>query len=164
MKAWLGLGSNLQQPEAQIREALRRLDATTGVKLLRVSSLYRTPPWGDEKQADFINAVSQIETALEPAALLNDIQHIENLMGRQREDRRWGPRLIDIDLLLYGNLQVQAEDLVIPHPRMHERAFVLIPLIELEPGLVIAGRGRVEELLQQVDSIGIEKLQEGEAN
>ena len=164
MKAWLGLGSNLQQPEAQIREALRRLDATTGIELLKVSSLYRTPPWGDEKQDDFINAVSQIETALEPAALLNDIQGIENLMGRRRGDRRWGPRLIDIDLLLYGNLQVQAEDLVIPHPRMHERAFVLIPLIELEPGLVIPGHGRVDELLQQVDSIGIEKLHEGKAN
>ena len=159
VNAWLGLGSNLQQPEEQLREALRRLDTVTGVNLLRVSSLFRTPPWGDEEQDDFINAVAQVDTALDPAALLNDIQLIENLMGRQRDDRRWGPRLIDIDLLLYGDLQVDTEELVIPHPRMHQRAFVLVPLFELEPGLVIPGCGRVDELLQQVDAGGIERLE-----
>lgn len=163
VRAWLGLGSNLHQPEAQIREALRRLDATTDIELLRKSSLFRTPPWGDEKQDDFINAVAQIETSLEPAALLNDIQMIESLMGRQRGDRRWGPRLIDIDLLLFGNLQVQTAKLVVPHPRMHERAFVLVPLVELEPDLVIPGHGRVDELLQQIDTSGIERLDKGEA-
>lgn len=158
MKAWLGLGSNLQQPAVQLREALKRLSGINGVEKLEASSFYRTPPWGDEHQDDFVNAVARIETSLEPVALLDELQAIENLMGRKRSGRRWGPRLIDIDLLLYGDRQLQLDGLEIPHPRMHERAFVLVPLAELDPKLEIPGRGAVEGFLQQIDCSGIKRL------
>ena len=159
MKAWLGLGSNQQQPMDQLTEALGRLAETKGIGILRTSSFYRTPPWGDEQQDDFINAVVQIETSLEPLNLLGELKTIENLMGRKRSGRRWGPRLIDIDLLLYGDQQLYMDELEVPHPRMHERAFVLIPLAELDPELDIPGRGSVENLLQQVDCSGIKRLE-----
>jgi len=158
MKAWLGLGSNLQQPVAQLRQALHRLGETDEVKILETSSFYRTPPWGDEQQDDFINAVVQIETSLDPIPLLRTLQSIENLMGRQRTNRRWGPRLIDIDLLLYGYQRYHCDDLEIPHPGMFERAFVLVPLSELDARLKIPGRGTVQDLLQQLDCSGICRL------
>ena len=156
MKVWLGLGSNLQQPVAQLQQALKRLSDTTGLEVLRTSSFYRTPPWGDEQQDDFINAVVQIETSLDPIPLLRVLQSIENVMGRQRSGgRRWGPRLIDIDLLLYEKQQFQSAELEIPHPRMFERAFVLKPLSELDANLEISGHGTVGELLQDLDCSGI---------
>lgn len=161
MKAWLGLGSNLQQPEAQLKDALGRLGALEGVDIIRVSGLYRTPPWGDESQDDFINAVVQIETSLSPLQLLHDLQSIETVMGRQRSGRRWGPRLIDIDLLLYGDLQFHSEELELPHPRMHERAFVLVPVCELDTTLKIPGRGAAGELLKQLDCTGIFCVNDG---
>lgn len=158
MKAWLGLGSNLQHPEAQLKQALDRLSKAEGVEILATSSFYRTPPWGDEQQDDFINAVVQIETGLDPMPLLRVVQSIENEMGRQRSERRWGPRLIDIDLLLYGDQQYRSAELELPHPRMHERAFVLMPLSELDGSLEIPARGTVEKLLQQLDCSGIYRL------
>lgn len=151
MKVWLGLGSNLQQPEGQLREALSRLGDADNLEVLRVSSFYRTQPWGDEQQDDFINAVAEIETSLAPLPLLRVLQSIEDVMGRVRSGRRWGPRKIDLDLLLYGGQLYDSVDLVIPHPRMVERAFVLVPLCELEAGLEIPGHGLVEELLQNLD-------------
>ena len=160
MKAWLGLGSNLQQPVAQLDDAFRRLGLVDGISVSRASGFYRTPPWGDESQDDFINAVAQIQTSLEALPLLCELQSIENEMGRQRSNRRWGPRLIDIDLLLYNDQQFQSKDLEVPHPRMHERAFVLVPLCELDPGLMIPGRGIVGELLSKLDCGGIFRLGE----
>jgi len=164
MKAWLGLGSNLQQPEAQLRQALDRLDEAKGVKILATSSFYRTPPWGDEQQDDFINAVVQIETGLDPVPLLRVVQSIENEMGRQRSERRWGPRLIDIDLLFYAAQQYHSAELELPHPRMHERAFVLLPLSELDGSLEIPARGTVEKLLKQLDCSGICRLNDDTRN
>ncbi len=158
MKAWLGLGSNLQHPEAQLKQALDRLGEAEGVEILATSSFYSTPPWGDEQQDDFINAVVQIETGLDPVPLLRVMQSIENEMGRQRGARRWGPRLIDIDLLLYADQQYRSAELELPHPRMHERAFVLVPLSELDGSLEIPARGTVEKLLQQLDCSGIHRL------
>jgi len=158
MNAWLGLGSNLQQPVTQIREALNRLKTLDGVEVLATSSFYRTPPWGDKRQDDFINCVVQIETSLNPVALLRELQSVENAMGRQRSGRRWGPRLIDIDLLLYGDQQHQSEELEVPHPHMHERAFVLVPLSELEAGLEIPGRGSIGRFLKQLDCSGISRM------
>ena len=102
-------------------------------------------------------AVVQIETSLEPVSLLSELQSIEQLMGRKRSDRRWGPRLIDIDLLLYEGRKIQLEELQVPHPRMHERAFVLVPLAELDPGLEITGHGSVGNCLQQIDCSGIKR-------
>ncbi len=159
MQAWLGLGANLQQPVKQLKEALRQLDQLAGVEVTRTSSFYRTPPWGDENQQDFINAVVQIETSLEPLPLLHGLQSIENSMGRQRSEQRWGPRVIDIDLLLLGTETILSAELVVPHPRLHERAFVLLPLAELDATLEIPGRGVVGRLLSQLDRDGILRLQ-----
>ncbi len=161
MDAWLGLGSNLQQPVARLQQALNQLDEADGVEILTTSSFYRTPPWGDEQQADFINAVVQIDTSLEAVALLRVLQSIEKEMGRQRSERRWGPRVIDIDLLLYGGQQYHSSELELPHPRMHDRAFVLVPLCELDASLEIPGRGRVGKLLKQLDCSGIYRLKDG---
>lgn len=161
MKAWLGLGSNLQRPVVQIKRALASLESATGIEILRASSLYRTPPWGDERQDDFINAVVQVETDLEPMPLLRILQSIENEMGRRRSGNRWGPRLIDIDLLLYADRQIQSEELELPHPRMHQRAFVLVPLCELDGSVTIPGHGVAEELLRRLDSTDICRLEEG---
>ena len=158
MKAWLGLGSNLQQPALQVGEAIKQLAASNGIDVLRTSSLYRTPPWGDEQQDDFVNAVVQIETRLDPLELLARLQSIEKTMGRSRGARRWGPRIIDIDVLLYGNQQYKSDVLEVPHARMHERAFVLMPLVELEPGLEIPGLGVAQTLLDDLDCSGINRL------
>jgi 2-amino-4-hydroxy-6-hydroxymethyldihydropteridine diphosphokinase len=160
MKAWFGLGSNLQQPVSQLEDALGRLALVDGIEVLKTSGFYRTPPWGDEQQDDFINAVVQVETKLDPIPLLHVLQLIENEMGRQRSGSRWGPRVIDIDLLLYAGLQLQSEELELPHPRMHERAFVLVPLCELDETLNIPGRGPAREMLQQLDSRGIFRLED----
>lgn len=155
MKAWLGLGSNLQGPAAQLQAALDNLAHMDGIELLKVSGFYRTPPWGDEQQDDFVNAVAQIETSLAPVPLLRALQSVENDMGRTRSGRRWGPRVIDIDLLVYGDLQLRTEELELPHPRMHERAFVLVPICDLDAGLRIPGRGVASELLRKLDCTGI---------
>jgi len=158
MRAWLGLGANLQQPLKQLQLALDKLKQSTAISLVEVSSYYRTPPWGDQQQDDFINAVAQIETNLAPLPLLHVLQSIENDMGRSRDGRRWGPRVIDIDLLLFGGHRCQGAELEIPHPRMHERAFVLMPLSELDFNLEIPGRGAVGSLLAQLNCDGIQKL------
>jgi len=160
MKAWLGLGSNLQDPLTQLPLALEKLSTLDNIKILRASSLYRTPPWGDELQDDFINAVVQIETDLAPLPLLHVLQSIEDAMGRQRTDRRWGPRVIDIDLLLYEEDILNTAELELPHPRMHDRAFVLLPLSELEPATQIPGHGSVDSLLSHLDCSDICRLHE----
>jgi 2-amino-4-hydroxy-6-hydroxymethyldihydropteridine diphosphokinase len=164
MKSWLGLGSNMQQPARQIQEALNRLGGADGIEILGTSSFYRTTPWGDEQQDDFINAVVQIETSLDPVSLLSVLQSIENAMGRQRSVRRWGPRKIDIDLLLYGARRYHSVELEIPHPRMHERAFVLVPLAEMNAELEIPGRGKVNRLLQRLDCSGVSRLIDGDGD
>ena len=158
MIAWLGLGSNLQQPAKQLQNAFKRLGEYVGIEVLMVSSLYQTPPWGDEQQEDFINAVVQIRTSLAALSLLHVLQSIEDDMGRQRGNRRWGPRIIDIDLLLYGELVMQTANLELPHPRMHERAFVLMPLAELDSTLKIPGHSNIDSLLPKLDCSGIRRL------
>jgi 2-amino-4-hydroxy-6-hydroxymethyldihydropteridine diphosphokinase len=162
MRAWLGLGGNQGDPVARLGESLERLARAGGIELLQLSSFYRTPPWGEVAQDDFINAVAKVETSLEPIELLAVTRSIEDDMGRRRDARRWGPRIIDIDLLLYGDGPFRAGGLEIPHPRMHERAFVLVPLAELDPDLAIPGRGRVSELLEDLDCAGIRKLDDEE--
>jgi len=164
MNAWLGLGSNLHQPVSQLNDALGRLGKVDRIELLETSGFYRTPPWDDDQQDDFINAVVRIDTDLGPVSLLHVLQEIENEMGRQRSGRRWGPRLIDIDLLLYGDQQIQSVELELPHPRMHERAFVLVPLCELDETVTIPGHGVAKLLLRQLDSRGIFRLDDEELN
>lgn len=161
MRAWLGLGANLQQPLKQLKLALDRLNHSSAVKIVEVSPFYETPPWGDKQQNNFINAVAHIETSLEPLQLLHFLQSIENEMGRSREGRRWGPRLIDIDLLLFDGYSCNSAELELPHPRMHERAFVLLPLSDLDASLEIPGCGTVRSLLSQLSCDGIQRLDEG---
>lgn len=155
--AFIGLGSNLDDPQAQLDRAVATLARTDGIHVRQTSSYYRTAPWGDAAQPDFINAVVQIDTTLTADALLTELVRIETEAGRIRE-RRWGPRTLDLDLLLYGDAVCDTTQLQLPHPRMHERRFVLEPLAELAPQLSIGGRGRVDELLAQLADAGVQRL------
>lgn len=132
--AFLGLGSNLGDRKSNIREALDRLSRNSDIRVKRVSSLYETAPVGVLDQPDFVNAVAAVETNLEPLELLRAVLDVEASMGRVRNSR-WGPRVIDIDVLLYDNVRMCTSELTIPHPRMMERAFVIAPLAEIAPDL-----------------------------
>jgi len=145
---WIGLGSNQGQSEELLNRALRAIDALEQTRIVAVSPAYRTPPWGVTEQAEFLNAVAELETALMPAALLEALLAIEDSLGRVRVGERWGPRTIDLDLLVVDRREIDTLVLQVPHPRLHERAFVLVPLHDLAPELVIPGRGRVAELLE----------------
>ncbi len=128
--AYVGIGSNLGDRLENLRAAVRDLAGTPNVRVVRSSNVYETSPVGGPEQGDFLNAVVEISTELEPHALLEALQRIENELGRVRADR-FGPRTIDLDLLLYGNEEIDDPDLTVPHPRMRERAFVVVPLTEL---------------------------------
>jgi 2-amino-4-hydroxy-6-hydroxymethyldihydropteridine diphosphokinase len=157
MTAWVGIGANLGDAHENVLDALDRLAWTPGVRLLRVSSLYRTAPI-DSSGDDYINAVAEVDTSLSARALLAALHDIEQAHGRERPYRN-APRTLDLDLLLFDDEIIgDAPTLIVPHPRMHERAFVLAPLAELAPGLQIPGRGRVAELLPGVADQGIELL------
>lgn len=138
--AYIALGANLGDRQANIQTALRRLAQLPTIELVRVSSLYETAPVGTADQPDFLNLAVAARTSLAPQALLDALLHIENQMGRVRTER-WGPRVIDMDLLLYGGEQVSLPGLTVPHPRLRERAFVLIPLAEIAPELTLPGDG-----------------------
>ena len=129
-RATIGIGSNLGDPEASVRAALGALERLG--RVVRTSSLYRTKPWGIEAQPEFVNAVAQLETQLEPHELLTALKDLERALGR-RPGKRWGPRAIDFDILSYDDRRLDDPELVIPHPRMRERAFVLVPLAEIDP-------------------------------
>jgi 2-amino-4-hydroxy-6-hydroxymethyldihydropteridine diphosphokinase len=128
--AYIGIGSNVGDRLMNLRAAVRKLGSTSGVRVVRSSSVYETAPVGGPEQGDFLNAVVEIETGLEPHELLAALQRIEKDLGRVR-DMRWGPRTIDLDLLSYDDQVVEDAELTVPHPRMHERAFVVVPLVEL---------------------------------
>lgn len=146
VRAALGLGSNIGDTKAHLDNALARLDASAGVRIVGRSNDYRTPPWGPVPQDDYRNACVVVETTLAPRKLLDRCLEIEREMGRER-DIRWGPRIIDIDVLLYGDTRVEEAGLSIPHPRMGERAFVLVPLAEIWPDAPIGdGRTAAEAL------------------
>lgn len=157
MSAWIGIGANLGDAHANVLDALDRLAWTSGVRLLRASSLYRTAPV-DASGDDYVNAVAEVDTSLSPRALLAALHGIEQAHGRERPYRN-APRTLDLDLLLYDDDTIDdAPRLIVPHPRMHQRAFVLAPLAELAPGLRIPGRGRVADLLPGVAEQAIERL------
>lgn len=156
---FIGLGSNLNQPLQQIHNALVKLATLSKSCLLRHSSLYRTPPIGPPNQPDYINAVALLATQLHPIELLQQLQHIEKSQGRIRTDIRWEARTLDLDMLLYGEMCIQEPQLTIPHPRMHQRAFVLIPLYEIaDKNLWIPGIGRLEELFKTCNDSGVQRL------
>jgi 2-amino-4-hydroxy-6-hydroxymethyldihydropteridine diphosphokinase len=144
--ATIGLGANLNDPAAQVEYALAELDRLPGTRLVTRSSLYASAPVGYVDQPDFINAVAQVETALAPRALLAALLDIEHRHGRERSFRN-APRTLDLDLLLYGDADFHEEGLTLPHPRMTERAFVLLPLLEIAPDTLIPGQGRAADWL-----------------
>ena len=143
--AYVGLGANLGDREGTIRAAVADLPDVVAVSLLR-----ETDPVGVTDQPQFLNGVAALETELTPRELLDVLLAVERRLGRERRER-WGPRTIDLDLLLYGDEVIDEDGLTIPHPRLHERRFVLEPLADLAPKLVVPGRGRVEELLSKLD-------------
>lgn len=146
--AWIGLGSNQGQTATNLLSALRALDRLPRTRVLQVSDAYRTPPWGVTDQDDFLNAVVELETDLTPDDLLTALLRIEASLGRVRTGPRWGPRLLDLDLLVFDDHVLDTPRLTLPHPRLQERAFVLVPLDQLAPELVIPGLGCVRELLE----------------
>jgi 2-amino-4-hydroxy-6-hydroxymethyldihydropteridine diphosphokinase len=156
-EAFVGLGANLENPLQQVRQAISELDAIEHTRVLVASSLYRSAPVGYADQPDFINAVAKVQTRLSPHELLDALHVIENRHGRRRSVRN-APRTLDLDLLLYGMLVVDEDGLTLPHPRMHERAFVLLPLAEIAPEALLPGHAPVSQLLAQVDRSGVEKL------
>ena len=153
--AYIGLGANLGEAQATLRQAARELAGAPGIDGLRLSPFYRTAPI-DSSGPDYVNAVASVQTGLAPLALLDVLQQIEQAHGRMRPYRN-APRTLDLDLLLYGDLAIDTPRLVVPHPRMHERAFVLQPLGDLAPGLRLA-QGSVDDLLAQCAGQGLQRL------
>jgi 2-amino-4-hydroxy-6-hydroxymethyldihydropteridine diphosphokinase len=157
--AYIGLGSNLEQPERQIREALDLLDRVPGTRLVARSSLYRSAPLGGIEQPDFVNAVAGALTILQPVDLLAALQDIERQRGRERDGTRWGPRVVDLDLLVYGGRTIDEPELTVPHPGIAMRNFVLLPLGEIAPELVIPGLGRVASLTVDTHEPDISRIE-----
>ena len=156
MIAFVGIGANLGDARANVQDALARLDAQPGCRLTAASSLWRTAPF-DSSGDDYVNAVARVDTSLDAHGLLAVLQAIELQHGRERPYRN-APRTLDLDLLLYGDEIIQTPDLLVPHPRMHERAFVLAPLLDIAPDAVIPGRGRAADCLPAVSGQAISRL------
>ncbi len=152
MRAYIALGSNLGDSATLVREAMAALGRLPGTRLVAASGLYLTPPWGVTEQPPFVNAVAGVETTLAPKALLDALLETERAFGRVRGGERWGPRTLDLDLLLHGDRVLDEDGLTLPHPRLAERAFVLLPLAEIAPTLDIPGKGTVADLLARVDT------------
>ena len=157
VKAYIGLGANIGDPEAQVRSGIKALGAIRDTRLVAVSSLYRSAPLGYANQPDFVNAVAEIDTGLGAKPLLEEMLAIELRFGRARTFLN-APRTLDLDLLLYGNQAIAEPGLTVPHPRMHERAFVLAPLAEIAPDAVVPGKGAAAALLAACKGQGVAKL------
>jgi len=154
----IALGGNVGDVRATFRKAIANICGMAQAALVARSSDYATPPWGNEQQARFINACIEIETSLDPHALLFTLQRIEQKFGRDRsKETRWGPRTLDLDMLAYDDVRLQRPELTLPHPHLFERAFVLVPLVEIAPDRVIAGRS-VRQALEGLSTEGIERL------
>ena len=155
--AFVGLGANLDDPQLQVSRALDDLDAITDTRLVKASSLYRSAPLGYEAQPEYVNAVAQVDTALSAKRLLGELQAIEARHGRRRSFPN-APRTLDLDLLLYGNAVLDGDKLTLPHPRMHERAFVLLPLLEIAPDATVPGRGSARELMDKCTGQSVRRI------
>jgi 2-amino-4-hydroxy-6-hydroxymethyldihydropteridine diphosphokinase len=156
--ALIALGGNVGDVRSTFQKAIANICGMTQAALLARSCDYATPPWGEEKQARFINACIEIDTSLDPHALLFTLHRIEAKFGRDRaSERRWGPRTLDLDLIAYDDVSIQQPELTLPHPHLFERAFVLVPLAEIAPDRVIAGRS-IASVLAQLSTEGIERL------
>jgi 2-amino-4-hydroxy-6-hydroxymethyldihydropteridine diphosphokinase len=158
--AYVGLGANLGEPLQQLRKALDLLVKIPLTRLVAVSAAYRSRPMGPQDQPSYINAVAGLLSSLDPDTLLDHLQAIERIMGRIRSGQRWGPRVIDLDLLLFGGKFREGVRLVLPHPGVHERSFVLYPLADIAPDISIPGQGVVKLLLADIPADDIERLEE----
>ena len=150
-RAYVGLGSNLGDREGALRAAVAALGATEGIQVVAVSTFRETEPVDYLDQPRFLNAAAAVDTTLAPRELLDVLLAVERSLGRTREGPRFGPRTIDLDLLLYGDESVDEPGLIVPHPRLHERAFALEPLAELDPSLVVPGHGPLKTLLRNLE-------------
>ena len=157
MIAYIGLGSNLNTPKEQIRQSLVNLDSQEGVDVIRFSSLYRSKPIDHSPQPDYLNAVAKVNTHLSPLELLRVCQHIEIMQHRIRE-KKWGARTIDLDIILYGMQVIASAELIVPHKEMMNRAFVLVPLAEIESDLKVPILGDIQMLLKKIDINTVHKL------
>ena len=156
--AYVALGSNLDDPQSQVERAFDALAGLPRCRLVLRSGTYRSPPLGPVEQPDFCNAVAGLLTQLDAATLLRELQGLESALGRAAPVVRWGPRRIDLDLLVHGTTRRQEPDLHVPHPGIADRAFVLAPLCDLSPSLVVPGVGRVRDLLARLDPGGLERI------
>lgn len=147
-KVYIALGSNLEHPQAQLTAALQALNELSDSRLTAVSSFYQSKPLGPQDQPDYVNAVACLETSLAPLALLDELQRIEHEQGRVRL-RRWGERTLDLDILLYADHIIQSERLIVPHYDMHQREFVIIPLVEIAPHLLLPNGQSIQTLAQK---------------
>lgn len=160
-RAYLGLGSNMGDRQGILDGAIEALDNTADMRILSVAPLYETRAWGFEEQASFLNTVVAVQTTLDPYQLLAACQAVEATFDRKREIK-WGPRTLDIDILLYDQLEIADQDLTIPHPLMHERAFVLAPLAEISPQSKVRGRSIAEWLaLLDLEKEGVRRMSDG---
>ncbi|TDJ61395.1 MAG: 2-amino-4-hydroxy-6-hydroxymethyldihydropteridine diphosphokinase [Proteobacteria bacterium] len=159
--AFLGIGSNLHTPVDQVRGAITDISTLAAIRIMRSSSLYLSPPMGPQDQPDFVNAVVMIETFLTALALLDRLQGMERDYGRVRGGVRWGPRPLDLDILLFGDETIECNRLTIPHSGMTERAFVLVPLTEIAPDLILPNGLSVADLARRVPAADLTRLAQG---
>ncbi|HEX7817006.1 2-amino-4-hydroxy-6-hydroxymethyldihydropteridine diphosphokinase [Dyella sp.] len=157
-QAFVGLGSNLGDSRQQLLDAMETLGSLPGTCVRLRSRLYHTPPWGVLEQPPFVNAAVALDTSLAPLALLDELLAIERAAGRTRDGERWGPRTLDLDLLHMPGVALDNERLTLPHPRVGERAFVLLPLRDIAPQLELPGLGRIDALLDRLDIEGCTPL------
>ena len=158
IRVYVGLGSNLEDPVAQVLEAVEELEMIPDSILVSRSSLYRGKPMGPADQPDYVNAVVAMDTLLSAENFLQELTRIEDLQGRSRDGEKWGPRIIDLDLLMYGKHKINTPGLTVPHPGMHERDFVIIPLSELAGDVNIPGQGRLTALINKCENHSLRKL------
>ncbi len=156
--AYIGLGANIGDPVAQIRDAWQRISVLSGCRDAQLSHLYLSEPMGPPGQPDYFNAAGAVLTTMPAVELLEHLLRIESDMGRIRDDMRWGPRIIDLDLLVYAEQTIDRKGLCVPHPGVHERNFVLYPLADIAPDLCIPGKGQVSNLMALTGDRGLERI------
>lgn len=155
---YLGLGANLDAPIEQLNLALQALNSVTEIELVTASRFYSSKPMGPQDQPDYVNAVALIQTQLEPHALLDTLQNIEREQGRVRKDERWGARTLDLDILLYNDEQINCERLTVPHYGLCDREFVVYPLLEIAPDLILPNGAHLKDICRQVSLNGLTAL------
>ena len=161
IRVYIGIGSNLDDPVAQVKEAFEELEMLPDTVMQAKSSLYGSKPMGPKDQPDYVNAVVAMETLLSVEDLYAALKKIEDLQGRDRSEDKWGPRILDLDLLLYGKKKINTDDLTLPHPGMHERDFVIIPLAEIAGNMKIPGVGQLSSLIAECENHSVKKLVTG---